>query len=82
MDFDHIVGRLAVLEYTLTQSFALVLTHCSDPKAALDDCAEHFAKSMEKTSLNDSQRAVARESAERIFTSLRASIPGNEGQSH
>ena len=79
MDIDQIMGRIVVIEYVLTQSFAIALNNCQDPHKVLDGCAEHFALSMQKADLSADQARFAKESSERIFTSLRSSISGERG---
>jgi hypothetical protein len=82
MKEDQILGRIAVLEYMLAQSFALALNLSNDPNGILIDAADHFAKSFEKACLNDEQKRYAMECSDRLFATLRANLRDFEDKTH
>ena len=45
MNEDQILGRIAVVEYILSQAFALTLIHFDGSDDVLKDCEEHFTHS-------------------------------------
>ncbi len=78
MNEDQIVGRIAAIEYVLSQALSFSLTQFDAPLDILSECEEHLARNLAKSGLKDEQKRVVQEFSSRFYSAVRASVVAEE----
>jgi hypothetical protein len=80
MNEDQIIGRIAAIEYVLSQAFSFSLTQFEAPLDTLSECEEHLARNLARSGLKDEQKRVVQEFSSRFYSAVRASVVAEEEQ--
>jgi hypothetical protein len=80
MNEDQITGRIAAIEYVLSQALSFSLNQFDAPLDTLSECQEHLARNLAKSGLKDEQKRVVQEFSSRFYASVRDSIIAEEEQ--
>ncbi|MGA9666623.1 MAG: hypothetical protein WBQ69_09275 [Gallionella sp.] len=80
MDEDQIIGRIAAIEYVLSQVLSFSLTRFDAPLDTLSECEEHLARNLAISGLKDEQKRAVQEFSSRFYSAVRASVIAEEEQ--
>lgn len=80
MNEDQITGRIAAIEYVLSQAFSFSLIQFDAPLDTLSECEEHLARNLAKSGLKDEQKRAVQEFSSRFYSTVRASVIAEEEQ--
>jgi hypothetical protein len=78
MNEEQITGRIAAIEYVLSQAFSFSLIQFDAPLETLAECEEHLARNLERSGLADEQKRAVREFSSRFYSTVRASVIAEE----
>lgn len=70
-DRDDIFGRIAAIEYMVGQVLSIAAASTKDPVGELRFRAEQLASALQRSTLSETQLAVAQDTADRVLGAVR-----------